>query len=137
MANWPLIMPGFRRKPPFSCLLIICQPSGWHNYPEVCEAVRPKQTEGCTVAKCRNGLRPWPSAIPHFAHRPVTRRSIPKEGCSFGVTSGAVRRCADWCAVDAPQEAHLWAQRRGQEAALFLFSGMADAMPGAADRAFL
>jgi hypothetical protein len=77
MAFQPLIMPGFRRKPPFPCLLIICQPSGWHNYPELCEAVRPKQSEGRTVAKCRTGAKaPWPSAILHFAHRPVIRRSI-------------------------------------------------------------
>ena len=92
MAIWPVIMPGFRRKPPLSCLLIICQPSGWHNYPEVCEAVRPKQTEGRADAKCTTGARaPWPSAILHFAHRPVNRRFIPKRGCIFGFT---IRCCA-------------------------------------------
>ena len=127
-------MTGFRRKPPLSCLLIICQPSGWHNYPEVCEAVRPKQSEG---AQCKmQDRRKSALAFGHPAFRaPSCEPSPHPKGMQLWVH---VRCCAPLrgpCAVDAPKKAHLWAQRSGLRRPRFFRSRHGSAMPGAAGRA--
>ena len=75
--------------------------------------------KGAQMQIVRTGLKPLAFGHPAISPPSCDPSQHPKEGCSFGFTSGAVRRCAGRCAVDAPKKAHLWAQRSGQEAALF------------------